>query len=118
MRTRVVFAGILAALLWSAPVAMAQLPGGISIPGAGTSLLSKDTLLTQAKQLVSDLTAMKSNKSLAPDQAKQVDELLPKANSLQSELEAPSIDAGRLPQLAKNLTDLQKQVSSLKGMVK
>lgn len=102
-------------------IALAQLPGGIQIPGA-MSLpaggFSKDALLKQAKDLVADLTSMKDSGKLAPEQAKQVDQLLPRASSLTSELEAPQVDATRLPDLASRLSDVQKQVASLKGLMR
>jgi len=103
-------------------VALAQLPGGIKVPSGATSLptggLSKDALLKQAKDMVADLTSMKSSGKLAADQAKQVDGLLPQATSLTGELEKPQVDAGKLPDLATRLGDLQKQVAALKGLVK
>jgi hypothetical protein len=99
----------------------AQLPGGVTIPG-GVSLptggLSKDGLLTQAKQLVSELTSMKDSGKLQPDQAQQVDELLPKANSLTGELGQSQVDVTKLPKLASDLNDLQKQLGMLKGLMK
>jgi hypothetical protein len=113
-------AGILAVLLL-APAAFAQLTapgvGGGSLPVGGLGL-SKDSLLTEAKGMVSDLTSMKSSGKLAPDQVNQVDDLLPKAQSLTSELEKPQVSATDLPKLAGNLSDLQKQVGVLKGFMK
>ncbi len=105
-----------------APMAApAQLPGGMQMPG-GASLpmggLSKDALLKQAKEMVADLTSMKSSGKLAPEQMKQADDLLPKANSLTSALEKPQVDAAELPQLASSLSDLQTQVGALKGLMK
>ena len=101
--------------------ALAQLPGGMQMPG-GMSLpmggLSKDTLLDQAKAMVTDLTSMKSSGKLAPEQVTQADNLLPKATSLTSELEKPQVDAASLPKLATELSDLQKQVGTLKGLMK
>lgn len=102
-------------------LAPAQLPGGMQMPG-GMSLpmggLSKDTLLDQAKAMVTDLTSMKSSGKLAPEQVTQADNLLPKATSLTSELEKPQVDAASLPKLATDLSDLQKQVGALKGLMK
>lgn len=112
---------IVAGLLVVPWPALAQLPGGMAIPGAASlpmGSLSKDGLLQQAKGLVSDLTSMKSSGKLAPAQMTQADELLPKATSVTSELERPQLDAGRLPQLAADLNDLQKQVGVLKGFMK
>jgi hypothetical protein len=61
MRYRMMIAGCIVACLVVAPLAArAQLPGGVQIPG-----LSKDALLKQAKDLVSELTAMKSSASWA-----------------------------------------------------
>jgi hypothetical protein len=94
----------------------AQLPGGVQLPGA--SLLSKDALLAQAKQLLGELTSMKSSGALQPAQAAQVDTLLPKATSLRNELEKPQVDATRLSTLSKDLGDMQKQVAALKGMIR
>lgn len=91
-----------------------QLPGGVSLPGG----LSKDSLLQEAKKLLSDLTSMKSSKKLPAAQEKKVDDLLPKAQSLNDELEKPQLDTARLPQLASNLKDLQKQAGGLKGFMK
>ncbi len=73
---------------------------------------SKDTLLNQAKALVTDLTSMKSGGNLAPSQVTQVDNLLPKATSLTGELEKPQVDAGRLPQLASWATCRSRSVPS------
>ena len=120
-RGMIVSASILAGLLMALSGAQAQLPGGM--PSAGgmalpTGSFSKDSLLKQAKELVSDLTSMKSNGSLAPAQAKQAGDLLPKAQSLTGELEKPQVEAARLPQLASDLSALQKQVSVLKGFMK
>jgi hypothetical protein len=100
-----------------APAQMPSLPipGGTALPMGG---LSKDTLLKQAKELLAELTSMKSQSTLAPEQMKQVDELLPKATSLTGELEKPQLDVARLPQLASSLGDLQKQVGMLKGLVR
>ena len=105
---------ILAALL-VAPGAssLAQLPGGLQIPG-----LSKDALLQQAKDLTAELLSMKTSGKLPEAQTKQVNDLLPKAQSLTSELEKPKIDTSRLTQLAANVNDLQKQVGALRGFVK
>jgi len=111
--------GALAAVLFIAPMgAFAQLPGGIGVPSLPTGGFSKDALLAQAKEMLADLTSMKSSGKLAPEQTKQVDELLPKATSLTGELQKSQLDAAKLPQLANNLSDLQKQVGALKALVK
>jgi hypothetical protein len=100
--------------------ALAQIPGIGAVPGTGslTGGFSKDSLLAQAKEMVSDLTSMKSSGKLAPEQTKQVDTLLPKATSLTSELEKPQVDAAKLPQLASDVSNLQKQVGALKSFMK
>jgi hypothetical protein len=117
----IIRASILAGLLLASAAAQAQLPGGMQMPG-GMSLptggFSKDSLLKQAQELVSDLTSMKSSSKLAPAQAKQAEDLLPKAQSLTGELEKPQVEAALLPRLAADLSDLQKQVSVLKGFMK
>ena len=116
---------ILAILLTAPLAALAQLPGGVQVPGTGslptsipTSLPSKDTLLQQAKGMVSDLTSMKTSGKLDAAQVKQVDTMLPKAQSLTSELEKPQVPTSKLTQLASSLSDLQKQMTTLKGLVK
>ena len=106
------------ALILSPMGALAQLPGGIGIPSLPSGGLSKDALLAQAREILADLTSMKTSGKLAADQTKQVDDLLPKAASLTNELEKPQVDAGKLPQLATNLGDLQRQVGALKGLVR
>jgi hypothetical protein len=106
---------VLAGVLALPAVAPAQLPGGVQVPGGG---LSKDALLGQAKQVVEDLTSMKSSGKLGPDQAKQVDQLMPKARSLTTELAKPQIDAAKLPQLAAEVGELQKQVGALKAVLR
>jgi hypothetical protein len=114
-------ASLLAGLLVAAGVAHGQLPSGMSVPGGvqiPTSLASKDQLLTQAKQLVEDLTSLKGSGKLVPEQTKKVDELLPRANSLTSELAKPQVETSKLTQYAQDLSDLQKQVTSLKSLVK
>ena len=118
-RRTMIGAGILAVLLLAPPAAFAQL----AVPGIGSGSLpmgglSKDSLLNEAKGMVSDLSSMKSSGKLAPDQLTQVDDLLPKAQSLTSELEKPQVSATDLPKLAGNLSDLQKQVGVLKGFMK
>jgi hypothetical protein len=105
---------VLALTLATTTAPLAQLPGGMQLPGA----ISKDALLAQAKQVLADLTSMKSSAALQPAQAAQVDTLLPKAQSLTGELEQPQLDAARLPALAGNLSDLQKQVGVLKGFMR
>lgn len=112
---------ILAILMTTPLAALAQMPGGVQIPGTGsipTSLLSKDTLLQQAKGMVTDLTSMKSGGKLDAAQVKQVDTMLPKAQSLTSELEKPQIPTSKLTQLASSVSDLQKDLTALKGLVK
>ena len=106
------------ALFLSPMGALAQLPGGIGIPSLPSGGLSKDALLAQAREILADLTSMKTSGKLAADQTKQVDDLLPKAASLTNELEKPQVDAGQLPQLASNLGDLQRQFGALKGLVR
>jgi hypothetical protein len=105
---------VLALTLATTTAPLAQLPGGMQLPGA----ISKDALLAQAKQVLADLTSMKSSAALQPAQAAQVDTLLPKATSLTNELGKPQVDAARLPGLASQLGDLQKQVAALKGMIR
>ena len=101
-------------LLHGAMPALAQIPGVGSLPTS----LDKGALLEQAKQLVSELTAMKQNPNLSQADKGKVDSLLPKANSLNTELAKPQVEPSRLTQLAGQLGDLQKQVGSLKGMIK
>jgi hypothetical protein len=118
---KVVGAWVIVILLVAPMGALAQIPGGVQLPG-GTSLptggLSKDGLLTQAKEMVADLTSMKSSGKLAAPQAKQVDKLLPKATSWTGELGKPQVEPSKLSQLASQLSDLQKQVGALKGLMK
>jgi hypothetical protein len=120
MRYRLVIGAAVAALLIGPVGAFAQIPGMGAVPGMGslTGGFSKDSLLAQAKEMVSDLTSMKSSGKLAPEQTKQVDTLLPKATSLTSELEKPQVEAAKLPQLASDVSDLQKQVGVLKSFMK
>ena len=120
MRYRLMIGTAVAALVIGPVGARAQIPGMGSVPGVGslTGGFSKDSLLAQAKEMVSDLTSMKSSGKLAPEQTKQVDTLLPKATSLTSELEKPQVDAAKLPQLASDVSDLQKQVGVLKSFMK
>ena len=120
MRYRLVIGATVAALVIGPVGAFAQIPGIGAVPGTGSLLggFSKDSLLAQAKEMVLDLTSMKSSGKLAPDQTKQVDTLLPKATSLTSELEKPQVDAAKLPQLASDVSDLQKQVGVLKSFMK
>ena len=113
----IISAAFLSGLLVSSTGAQAQLPGGMQMPSSLT-LPSKDSLLKQAQELVTDLTSMKDSSKLTPPQAKQAGDLLPKAQSLTSELEKPQVDAARLPQLANDLSGLQKQVGVLKGFMK
>lgn len=110
---------LLAGSLVVAPMASAQLPGGTQIPGVGKVVAPSQTdLLGQAKQMVTDLTSMKSSGKLSADQTKQVDTMLPKANSVTTELEKPQVETSRLMQLTKDLSDLQKQYGALKAMLK
>ncbi|HEY4911003.1 MAG TPA: hypothetical protein VIJ73_15940 [Methylomirabilota bacterium] len=112
---------ILAVLLTAPLAVLAQMPGGVQVPGVGslpTGMLSKDTLLEQAKGMVSDLTSMKSSGKLDATQTKQVDGMLPKAQSLTTELEKPQVPPSKLSQLASSLSDLQKQMATLKSLVK
>ncbi len=122
MTRRLLIALSLLAVLFTAPLAaLAQMPGGVQVPGTGslpTSMLSKDTLLQQAKGMVSDLTSMKSSGKLDAAQTKQVDGMLPKAQSLTSELEKPQVPPSKLTQLASSLSDLQKQLATLQSLVK
>jgi hypothetical protein len=115
MRYRLAIAAVVAALLIGSVGAFAQIPGVGSLLKGG---FSKDSLLTQAKEMVSDLTSMKSSGKLPAEQSKQVDTLLPKATSLTSELEKPQVEAAKLPKLASDVSDLQKQVGALKTFMK
>ena len=116
MTTRRIFMLGCAMLAWT----LATTPSGAQIPGVGSipTSLDKGALLEQAKQLVSELTALKQNPSLSPADKGKVDSLLPKANSLNTELAKPQVEPSRLTQLAGQLGDLQKQVGSLKAMIK
>ena len=125
MAQRILIALSMLAVSLFAPLAtQAQMPGGVQVPkapGTGsvpTSIPSKDSLLEQAKGMVSDLTSMKSSGKLDAAQTKQVDGMLPKAQSLTSELEKPQVPPSKLTQLASSLSDLQKQLATLKGLVK
>lgn len=128
MAQRILIALSMLSIFLVAPLAAhAQMPGGVqvpqapSMPGTGslpTSLPSKDSLLDQAKGMVSDLTSMKSSGKLDAAQTKQVDGMLPKAQSLTSELEKPQVPPNKLTQLASSLSDLQKQLATLKGLIK
>ena len=120
MRYRLMIGTAVAALVIGPVGAHAQIPGMGAVPGMGslTGGFSKDSLLAQAKEMVSDLVSMKSSGKLAPEQGKQVDTLLPKATSLTSELEKPQVEAAKLPQLASDVSDLQKQVGVLKSFMK
>jgi hypothetical protein len=120
MRYRLMIGTAVAALVIGPVGAHAQIPGMGAVPGMGslTGGFSKDALLVQAKEMVSDLTSMKSSGKLAPEQTTQVDTLLPKATSLTSELEKPQVEAAKLPQLASDVSDLQKQVGVLKSFMK
>jgi hypothetical protein len=113
---------ILAVLLMSPLAALAQIPGGVQVPGTSAlpsaSLPTKDGLLQQAKGMVTDLTAMKSSGKLAPAQVQQVDGLLPKATALTSDLQKPQIPTSKLAEYATTLNDLQKQVGMLKSAIK
>ena len=128
MRQRILIGAVILAVLLGAPLStLAQLPGGVQVPGKGsvptglpstTGALSKDALLQQSKDMVTDLTSMKTSGKLTPPQMNQVDGMLPKAQSLTSELEKPQVEASKLTQLASTLSDLQKQVGQLKVLVK
>jgi hypothetical protein len=128
MAQRILIALSMLSIFLVAPLAAhAQMPGGVQVPqapqmpGTGslpTSLPSKDSLLDQAKGMVSDLTSMKSSGKLDAAQTKQVDGMLPKAQSLTSELEKPQVPPNKLTQLASSLSDLQKQLATLKGLIK
>ena len=120
MRYRLAIGAAVAAVLIGPVGAFAQIPGVGSVPGMGslTGGFSKDSLLAQAKEIVSDLISMKSSGKLAPEQTKQVDTLLPKATFLTSELEKPQVEAAKLPQLASDVSDLQKKVGVLKSFMK
>jgi len=112
---------LLTVLLAAPLAALAQMPGGVQVPGTGslpTGMLSKDALLQQAKGMVSDLTSMKSSGKLDAAQTKQVDGMLPKAQSLTTELEKPQVPPSKLSQLASSVSDLQKQMATLKSTVK
>jgi len=116
MTTRRIFVIVFATLAW----ALVTTPASAQIPGVGSlpTSLDKGALLEQAKQLVSELTALKENPSLSPADKGKVESLLPKANSLNSELAKPQVEPSRLTQLATQLGDLRKQVGSLKAMIK
>jgi hypothetical protein len=128
MAQRILIVLSMLSIFLGAPLAVdAQMPGGVQVPqapqgpGTGsipTSLPSKDSLLQQAKGMVSDLTSMKSSGKLDAAQTKQVDGMLPKAQSLTSELEKPQVPPNKLTQLASSLSDLQKQLATLKGLIK
>jgi hypothetical protein len=123
-RRLLIVLAIISILLAAPHAVLAQIPGGVQVPGTGSlpttvpSVPSKDALLQQAKGMVSDLTTMKSSGKLGAAQAKQVDGMLPKAQSLASELEKPQIPPSKLTQLATSLNDLQNQMTTLKGLVK
>jgi hypothetical protein len=128
MAQRILVALSMLSIFVVAPFAAhAQMPGGVQVPqvpqvpGTGsvpTAMPSKDSLLQQAKGMVSDLTSMKSSGKLDAAQTKQVDGMLPKAQSLTSELEKPQVPPSKLTQLASSLSDLQKQLATLKGLIK
>jgi len=128
MRQQMLLGAVILTVLLGAPLpTLAQLPGGVQMPGKGsvptgvplpTGALSKDALLQQSKDMVADLTSMKSSGKLMPPQMNQVDGMLPKAQSVASELEKPQVEASKLSQLASTLTDLQKQVGQFKAMMK
>jgi hypothetical protein len=108
---------VLSGCLLAPMVTAAQVPG-VQLPGVGTlSVTSKTQLMDQAKQMVQDLTSMKTSGKLSADQVGKVDALLPKANALNAELAKPEIETNKLTQLAKDLGDLQKQVGVLKALV-
>ena len=116
-------AWILSLLLLPALTVLAQVPGGVQIPGTGSmpsmpSAPSKDALLQQATGMVSDLNALKSSGKLAPAQVTQVDGLLPKATEVTSGLQQPQVPTSKLAEYATTLKDLQQQVTALKSLVK
>jgi hypothetical protein len=115
MNRTIVTVLILAVALATSSVASAQ----VQVPGAGKMAMpSKDDLLSQAKQMVTDLTSMKSSGKLTTDQAGKVDAMLPKANAMTTELAKPQVETSKLAQYAKDLGDMQKQLTALKSMVK
>ena len=115
MNRTIVTVLILAVALATSPVTSAQ----VNVPGVGKMAMpTKDDLLTQAKQLVTDLTSMKSSGKLSADQAGKVDAMLPKANAMTTELAKPQVETSKLAQYAKDLGDMQKQLTALKSMVK
>ena len=122
MAQRILGGIVLLAMLFFTPLAVfAQMPGGVQVPSTGslpTGMLSKDTLLQQAKGMVSDLTSLKGSGKLDAAQTKQVDGMLPKAQSVTTELEKPQVPPNKLTQLASQLSELQKQYSALMAMIK
>ena len=84
MRYRLMIGTAVAALVIGPVVVQAQIPGVGAVPGMGslTGGFSKDSLLAQAKEMVSDLVSMKSSGKLAAEQTKQVDTLLSEGDVL------------------------------------
>jgi len=116
MKRTIVTMLIMAAALVMSSAASAQ----VNVPGVGKilSMPSKDDLLSQAVQMVSDLTSMKSSGKLTSEQAGKVDDMLPKANAMTTELAKPQVETSQLVQYAKDLGEMQQQLSALKSMVK
>ena len=88
---------------------------GLVLAPAPVAAQGRDQLLAQARQVVVDLTSLKSSGTLGAEQAAEVDELLPVATALSNELEKPQADAAVLRELSGDLAEIQKQVSALKG---
>jgi hypothetical protein len=111
----------MAVLAWAA-LAGATMPsavcGQMQIPGVGSMVPDKASLLEQGKKLVADLTSMKSSGKLSAADNAKVDSLLPKANAVNTELAKPEVEPSKLAKLAGQLADLQKQTSALKGAMK
>jgi hypothetical protein len=112
---------VLGGCLLGPAAARAQIPG-VQIPKAGQvtvpTLPSKADLTAQARQMVTDLTTLKSSGKLTPDQTAKVDALVPKANTISTALQQSSVETSKLAKLAKDLSDVQKEVGALKAMVK
>src|SRR5215470_7984204 len=103
--------------------AQIQVPGKGSMPSVPSvpsvpSLPSKDSLLQEAKGMVSDLKALKSSGKLAPPQVQQVDTMLPKATAVTNGLQQPQLPTSKLAEYAQTLKDLQQQLTALKSLVK
>jgi uncharacterized coiled-coil DUF342 family protein len=87
---------------------------GLILGPAAAGAQQRDQLLAQARQVVEELTSLKSNGALGAEQAAEVDELLPLATALSNELEKPQADGASLRELSGDLAEIQKQVSALK----